>query len=162
MKDKYWIDRDGVLMPFHNAEGQELLDPTPVAPPIGFVREPPLHERIRAMVQAEHARLREAQDVESFDESEDFRIPGEESDDPREDRFALMPGHEWEENYNPPKDFKEMHQRLVDAGWTPPSPQEGQGAPPAGSIQRNPQQEPLDAPGGSPQSKQAPQAPGKP
>lgn len=121
MKAKYRLDPEtGEMIKCHNELGQEVPDPVPVAPPIGFVREPPLHERIRAMVQAEWLRAKEAKEVESPEEADDFRMPDD--DDPREARYALEPGFEdeWEENYNPPEDFKEMKQRLIDAGWKPP------------------------------------------
>lgn len=123
-------DEDGVLVenkPFlhkgrqQTLDGREIPDPVPMAPPIGFRASPPLHELIRARVQHEFERMRAAREVESPEEADDFRIPGEETDDPRESRFALMPGYEWEENYEPPQDFAEMRQRLIDAGWTPPA-----------------------------------------
>lgn len=120
-KEKLRVTRDGEVVPLLDEYGREIPDPTPMAPPVGFVRRPPLHERIRAMVQDEFARLRSAEEVESFEEADDFVIPGEDGDDPREGRFALQPGFEWEENYEPPRDFREMRERLVAAGWTPPS-----------------------------------------
>lgn len=121
--EKFRVDENGEFRPILTDDGREIPDSTPMAPPIGFKRQPPLHERIRAMVQHEYARAREQGEFETPEEADDFRIPGDDDggDDPREGRFALMPGHEWEDNYEPPKDFKEMRDRLIGAGWTPPS-----------------------------------------
>lgn len=114
------VSKDGEFVPRLNEAGQEVPDPTPLAPPIGFKREPPLHERIRAMVQHEFVQAGLASTHETLEEAEDFWIPNEDENDPREGRFAVMPGYEWEENYEPPKSFDDMRRRLIDAGWTPP------------------------------------------
>lgn len=120
MKVKVRIDEDGVERPVLTDDGREIPDSRPMAPPIGFVRRQPLHERIRAMVQHEYMRAKEGAEVETPEEADDFMIPGEDDMDPREGRFAVMPGYEWEDNYEPPKDFKDMRERLIKAGWTPP------------------------------------------
>lgn len=121
-KEKLRLDRKtGEFVQVLTEKGQEIPDPTPMAPPVGYKRHVPLHERIRAMVQHEYLRARQHDEYETPEEADDFLVGDE--DDPREGRFAMMPGHEhdWEENYEPPKDFKDMRQRLVDAGWTPPA-----------------------------------------
>lgn len=125
-KEKVRITEDGQVLNVHTEDGQEIPDSVPMAPPIGFKRREPLHERIRAMVQNEFNRVRAQSEVESPEEADDFRIPGEDDDDPRESRFALMPGYEWEDNYEPPDTFAEMKARLVEAGWTPPPAKPGQ------------------------------------
>lgn len=132
MKEKVRVTDDGIVLDVLNEGGQELPDPRPMAPPVGFVPSEPLHMRIRAMVQHEYERARSAREVESPEEADDFLIPGEDGDDPRESRFAMLPGCEWEDNYEPPADFKEMRQRLVEAGWTPPS--EASRTPPVGGA----------------------------
>lgn len=121
MKEKVRVTPQGEVLNVHTEDGMEIPDPTPMAPPIGFVRREPLHERIRALVQHEYNRARSMQEVETPEEADDFVIPGDEGEDPREARFAMLPGHEWEENYEPPSNFKEMRERLVAAGWTPPA-----------------------------------------
>lgn len=126
MKEKLRLDpKTGEFIPVLNEQGQEIPDPVPMAPPVGFKRRQPLHERIRAMVQHEYMRARQYEEVETPEEADDFLLPDEE--DPRYgEKFAMMPGHEhdWEENYQPPKDFRDMHERLVKAGWKPPESQE--------------------------------------
>lgn len=37
-------------------DGKEIVDPTPIAPPVGYNPQPSMHERIRAMVVQEAAR----------------------------------------------------------------------------------------------------------
>lgn len=55
--------------------GREVPDPTPVAPPIGYVRQPSLAEQIRAMVMSEQLRqAAENAGAETFEESEDFDV----------------------------------------------------------------------------------------
>lgn len=55
-------------------DGREIVDGTPLAPPLGFIKQPSLHELMRAMV-LEHARARErGQDAESFEEADDFDV----------------------------------------------------------------------------------------
>lgn len=81
----------------YNKQGEELLDPRPVAAAIGITRPVPLGERIRQLVQNETLRreLNEA-GVESFDEADDFEIPDDDTFDrttPYEDRFdPELPG----------------------------------------------------------------------
>lgn len=71
----------------------EKVDPTPLAPPVGFIRHPSLAEQIRDMVRSERlAHDLDAQGVESFEESDDFEIP----DDPRD------PATPYEENFDIP------------------------------------------------------------
>lgn len=55
--------------------GHEIPDPTPMAPPIGYKRQPSLAEQIRAMVRSEKLR-QEAEEAgaETFDEADDFDV----------------------------------------------------------------------------------------
>lgn len=58
-----------------NEDGSENPDPTPIAPPVGYVKRPSLVDQIRAMVR-EHA-LAQAiagQDAETFEEADDFDV----------------------------------------------------------------------------------------
>lgn len=144
MKQKVRVDEDGVVRPVMTDDGREIPDSTPMAPPVGFRESEPLHMRIRAMVQHEYELARQRDMVESPEEADDFVIPGEEGDDAREARFALMPGYEWEESYEPPKDWNDMRNRLIEAGWSPP-PKPGQEASAEGGDSAVPTEKPLDA-----------------
>lgn len=75
-----------------NRLGQELPDPRPIRPPIGFVQQPPLHELIRQMVHSELL-AREAQEegYGSFDEEDDFEVEDDDYD----------PTSPWEEDFEP-------------------------------------------------------------
>jgi len=58
-----------------NKKGQEVPDPVPMAPPIGYKKEPSMTERIRAMVRSEHVRLAAMKaGAETFEEADDFEI----------------------------------------------------------------------------------------
>ena len=77
-----------------NERGQEVLDPRPLAIPVGFQRPPTLQEQIRRLMRYEYDNLRRAgvDDVETPEEAEDFdtgedldiRTPYEIDDDPVE------------------------------------------------------------------------------
>jgi len=64
-----------------NADGSPILDPVPMAPPIGYKKVPSMVEIVRDMVRSERL-AQEARDAghETFEEAEDFDI-GE--DDPQ-------------------------------------------------------------------------------
>lgn len=73
--------------------GAEIMDPQSLAPPLGFVRRPPLAEQIRDMVRSEHLRqAAEGSGLETFEEADDFDIP----DDPPD------PQSQWENEFDPP------------------------------------------------------------
>lgn len=74
-------------------DGTPVLDPTPLAPPIGYKKQPSMVEIVRDMVQRERlAQEAEAAGYETFDESEDFDIG---------DDFELMPSP-WVNEFDPP------------------------------------------------------------
>lgn len=52
----------------------ELPDRTPMAPPVGFNRRPPLHIQIREMVQRELSARAEAEGFETAEEADDFDV----------------------------------------------------------------------------------------
>lgn len=63
----------------YNPDGSQYLDPTPIAPPIGYKKQPSMVEIVRDMVRSERlaAAARES-GHETFEESEDFDV----DDDP--------------------------------------------------------------------------------
>lgn len=74
-----------------DALGRELPDPTPIAPPVGYQRQKPLHELIREMVRSEKLAQEAAElDAGSFDDEDDFDV----DDD-------YDPSSPWEENFDP-------------------------------------------------------------
>lgn len=52
----------------------EVVDPTPVAPPVGYKKQPTIWEQQRALIRSELSRQAEAQGFESFEESDDFEV----------------------------------------------------------------------------------------
>lgn len=115
-KEKVRLSEDGEFLPVLTPGGAEIPDPRPMAPPVGFKRQPPLHERIRAMVQHEFELARARQEVESPAEADDFDV----DDD-------VDPDSPYEHHFDAPKDEDELFRRLIDAGWTPPQAERGQG-----------------------------------
>lgn len=108
-------------------DGSEALDPTPVAPPIGFVDTPDLWQQIRNMVASEVLRREaESQGFESFEESEDFE------DDDAEGEFAPSG---YEDEFEAPGAAAERQavEAAAAAAAAPPGP--APGAPPASPPQ---------------------------
>lgn len=57
----------------HVEGGREILDPTPMSPPVGYKRQPTLSEQVRQMVVLE--RIRALQEMEETEEeADDFEI----------------------------------------------------------------------------------------
>lgn len=76
-----------------NALGQEVPDPTPMAPPIGYKPSVSLRDQIREMIRSEAlAAYADSQDVDTFEEADDFNVEDDESYDPQSP---------WELEYEP-------------------------------------------------------------
>lgn len=55
-------------------QGREIIDPVPMAPPVGFTHEPSMIDQVRAMIRGEHSRLAQEAGAETFDEADDFDV----------------------------------------------------------------------------------------
>lgn len=78
---------------FLDENGHEVLDPTPVAPPVGFIQQPSMFEHIRNLVRTELSRrAADSGDLESFEEADDFDV-GDDYDptSPYEQQFDPLP-----------------------------------------------------------------------
>lgn len=82
-------------MSTYNEKGEEILDQTPVALPVGYKKQIPLNERIRSMVREEASRWAQENGNETFEEADDFNI----ADDP------VDPSTPWEEDFDPEVKF---------------------------------------------------------
>lgn len=72
--------------------GAEIPDPVPIAPPLGYKKQPSIFEHMRQLIQNE--RIRQdliSQGVETFEESDDFDV----DDD-------YDPTSPWENEFEPP------------------------------------------------------------
>lgn len=117
--------------------GKEFPDPTPVAPPLGYVKQDSLAKKMREMIMSEQlkAAAREA-GVETFEEADDFNV-GDDYD----------PTSPWEEEFDPPMapepaptredfiaDMAEAFKRATSVPLpeqeTPPEEPKGGGTPP--------------------------------
>lgn len=79
MKEKL-LDRVAVIKGHHKhkaltKDGQEVPDPVPLAPPVGYVKPVSIFDQVRDMIRSDALR-REALEAgaETFDESDDFEI----------------------------------------------------------------------------------------
>jgi len=96
----HWTDRrraekvvtteDGEVINFLDVDGRENPDPTPLSPPVGYNRQPSLSEQLRHMVRDYKAmqRLAGDDDVETFEEADDFEVADDVIvDTPYEEQF---------------------------------------------------------------------------
>lgn len=76
----------------YDEQGRELMDPTPIAPPIGYKKSPSISEQIRTMIRSEHLR-REAEEAgyETFEEADDFEVGDFDPKSPYEEIFEPLP-----------------------------------------------------------------------
>lgn len=94
-----------------NPDGSENPDPTPMAPPIGYNRQPTMIEHIRNMVRSEELRrAAAAAGAESFDEADDFEV----EDDP----FPVS-SFEAPDDLEPVKSLREKAAKEEDAPVPP-------------------------------------------
>lgn len=66
------FDQDGVQV--QDPAGFELPDPVPVAPPLGYIKQPSMFDIIRAQVQQQLSAIALAEGFETFEEAEDFDV----------------------------------------------------------------------------------------
>lgn len=73
-----WNEEDQVYVlvyPYLNKEGSEVLDPTPMEPPIGYKDQPDMWETVQRMVRTELLQRELAKDeYGSFEEEDDFDV----------------------------------------------------------------------------------------
>ena len=125
----------------YDEQGRELMDPTPIAPPIGYKKSPSITETIRNMIRSEHLRREaESQGYESFEEADDFEMA--EDPDPKspyEEQFEPVPQDDGSGKLKELGDY--IGERIIsslggDASSPAPTAPEGAEKPPAASRQR--------------------------
>lgn len=111
--------------------GRELVDSRPMAPPVGYVKQPSMFQQMREMMH--RASLEAAQaGEESFEEANDFYV----EDDP--DSRVPPSRYEFDEDAQ-----LELEQAIADARNPPLAVPE---APPAPVVDENPSKAPKSAP----------------
>lgn len=79
-------------------DGAELPSDVPIAPPIGYKKQPTMVEHIRNAVRSEQLRLAaEAAGAESFEEADDFEV---------EDDLEPISAYEFERFFEPPAESR--------------------------------------------------------
>lgn len=138
-------------------DGREIVSSRPLAPPLGFIKQPSLHELVRQMVQEHAAARARGMDAESFEEADDFEM--DDDDDPlrhsayeanfdpigEADRAALQgrltpaASQEIDEQIaglqQPRQDRSSSQSQIPVEGGAEPSPEPGSD-PPAGAFSR--------------------------
>lgn len=75
-------------------DGSEIPDPTPMAPPVGYIKQPSMVDNIRNLIRSERLRQdAETAGAETFDEADDFDI----EDDPEP-----ISQYDYEPEFDPP------------------------------------------------------------
>lgn len=121
-------------------DGSEKLDPTPIAPPIGYQRQVPLHLQIREMVRSEALRqAAEAAGAETFEEADDFEVDDDyDPTTPYENDFDPALKDVREDIENERKTRSQAKEKLVagdqPASGIPPAKPEGSAEPKEGST----------------------------
>lgn len=70
---------NGIITPYIDKFGREVLDPNPIAPPVGFQESESISDRLRAMIEGERMRrAAELAEMDTFEEADDFEV----DDDP--------------------------------------------------------------------------------
>lgn len=122
-------------------KGREYPDPTPIAPPLGFIKQPTLAETMRQMIRSEALKnaARES-GHETFEEADDFDV-GDDYD----------PRSPYEETFDPPVDGpnpEEIQKKFIDDlskgirnAFQEERPDEGRETPPENSGPPPPAQE---------------------
>lgn len=119
LPDKDILVEDGEIVEVNskgkrqNVYGQELPDPTPMAPPVGYNRQPSLTEKIRSMIRSEALRQEALRaGAETFDEADDFNV---------DDDAELDPHSQWENDFDTPvTELRHREQAERDAAATFP------------------------------------------
>lgn len=85
---------NGIMTPYIDKEGREVLDPRPMSPPVGYVAQPTITERLRDLIAGERMRrTAELAEMDTFEEADDFEV----DDDP-----IPMRDTPYENDFDPP------------------------------------------------------------
>lgn len=92
--DELAVEVEGVVTPYLDKNGHEVLDPTPLSPPVGYVPQPSITERLRELIAGERMRrTAELREMDTFEEADDFDV---------DDDVAPMRDSPWENEFDPP------------------------------------------------------------
>lgn len=105
------MTRDGELVDRLDASGAEVLDPRPIEIPVALRRSETISEQVRRLVSHEISAMAHNQGFETFEESNDFYIEGEDL----ESEYELDDDHE--SAYQTDRDafYKERNARKKEA-----------------------------------------------
>lgn len=109
-----------------NEQGQEIPDPVPLAPPIGYNPQPSMIDQVRDMVRMQLSLEADAAGVETFEDADDFEVG---------DDFEAERNSPYEEHFEPTS-ARELRRRATEAEKpkpvpeAPPAPPEGAKPPP--------------------------------
>lgn len=122
-----------VQQQYLDAHGREIPDPTPMAPPVGYVRRPSIAEQMRQMIQQASYEASQA-GAETEEEANDFDVDDGEPWSPYEDEFEIDPA---------------MEMMLARQSVSPPAPSAAGAAPQAPTPNPPPAAAPSPGPSGT-------------
>ena len=101
------VTPEGEVVPVRDELGRELPDPVPLAPPVGWFKQPSMFDHVRDMVRSEHLRMyAEAQGAETWEEAQDFDVEDE-----------TIPTSIYEGDFEPLEDLQERRQAMFRQRW---------------------------------------------
>jgi len=110
-------------------DGREKPDPRPLAPPVGYIKQPSMWEQVREMVRRELSDAAVEVGAESFEEADDFEVGDFDPRSPYEEVFDPTPIATLKARHK--KALEELAQREQEGGGggeggeggpSPPSP----------------------------------------
>lgn len=99
----------GEMVPVFDEHGRELPDPVPVAPPVGWYKQPDMFEHMRNMIRSENLRMAaEAAGLESEEDANDFEV---------EDEMFPRSHYEDEHDWASPEEIAALRQSKFREAW---------------------------------------------
>lgn len=81
IREAGWTDDPGVGRAVITEDGREVLNPLPIAPPVGFVEGPSLLEQFEEKMAARFRMLQEDQEIDTPEDFEDFDVDEDQEPD---------------------------------------------------------------------------------
>lgn len=119
-----YFREEGAQQRYLNDRGQEVLDPRPMAPPIGYKKQPSMVEIVRQQIlSARLAEEAEAAGMETFDEADDFDVSDDfDPSSPYEEIFDPAPPQARYRTAEEELDSRRPHRKPATAPAEPQEP----------------------------------------
>lgn len=111
--------------------GAEVPDPVPLAPPVGYTRQPSMFEHMRQLIKSEALRVAAEQaGAETFDEANDFDVGEWDPSSPYEDEFEGLSASDLDDRISRIRDEQERRRSPTQSRGRQAAEDEDERAPP--------------------------------